>query len=139
MTTHDTTDRLNAWMGRYLLVRTRYQTGYACLYPLLGKRCKDANRPAYCSGCLGTSIADHVHYFRQPNTGLRLLVGQPYNPLREADLAMLDEARAMGLYVHVGRQGEGWWNEAVYPIIISNQPIPPHRFRAKELRAWTLS
>ena len=42
---------------------------------------------------------------------------------------MLDEALAMGLYVRVGQQGEGWWNSDVYPIVISNQPIPKHGYR----------
>ena len=124
--------RLNRWLATYGLTPARYRTASGCLFPLQGKRCKDSARPAFCSGCLGFGIADHGRYFRQEGTDLRLFVGQPYNPLQAADEAMLDEARALRLYVHQGELGTGWWNSTTFPVVISNHPIPRHGYRYVE-------
>jgi hypothetical protein len=93
--------------------------------PLLGKRC----RWPVCPGCLPSRIGDHGRSFRRRNAGVRLFVGQPYDALGAAEQALLDRVRAMGLYVHVGAYGEGWYNSGTFPIVMSNEPIPEHGYR----------
>lgn len=125
-------DRHGVWRETYeLLFSYRKGVGCHCVFPLLGMRCRRYNTlRVECRGCLPSTIGDHGRsYHRRGDRHPTLFLGQPYNPLDKEGNDLLERIRAMGLYVHIGAYGEGWYNTGTFPIVISSFSIPSHGFR----------
>lgn len=84
-----------------------------------------------CNGDISSAIGDHGRFYHLAGERhASLFIGQPYGngtitPGMENDLAI---ARDLGLHIHVGALGEAWYNDSVAPIIISQHPIPDHKY-----------
>lgn len=128
-----TNEQCDAWMRRYGVRLSNVRRGdRMCMYPLLGLRCtsRSSSGRNTCAGCLPRTITDHGRYFHAAGE-IRpsLFIGQPYDRLGDDDAALLDAIRGLGLFVHVGGYGDGWYHPRTFPIIIGRGPLPSHLYQ----------